>query len=147
MTSRQGAVRFAWLIGLDRHSPVRYAAWMLCTTGFLLSAFAWVAARQGAWPAMLFLSLAALGLRDARRTRYAVLGNYPVIGHLRFLLEFVRPELRQYFIEGGNEDAPFSRQQRSLVFQCAQGASDQRPFGAQDDVGRFSAERFAANAC
>jgi len=126
---------FAWLNSLDRHFPVRYAAWMLCTAGFMLSAFAWVASRQGAWLAMLFLCLAALGLRDTRQTRHAVLRNYPVIGHLRFLLEFVRPELRQYFIEGDNEAAPFSRQQRSLVYQRAKGASDKRPFGTQKDVG------------
>ncbi|MCK7492556.1 MAG: glutamate synthase-related protein [Comamonadaceae bacterium] len=44
-------------------------------------------------------SLTGLGLRDARQTRHAALRNYPVIGHLRFLLEFIRPEIRQYFIE------------------------------------------------
>jgi len=63
-----------------------------------------------------------------------VLRNYPVIGHLRFLLEYIRPEMRQYFIEGDNEAAPFSRQQRSLVYQRAKGDSDKRPFGTQMDV-------------
>ena len=66
--------------------------------------------------------------------RHAVLRNYPVIGHLRFLLEFIRPEMRQYFIESDNEAAPFSRQQRSLVYQRAKGDSDKRPFGTQLDV-------------
>src|SRR6185295_11746677 len=51
------------------------------------------------------------------------------------LLEFIRPGMRQYFIEGDNEAAPFSRQQRSLVYQRAKGAQDKRPFGTQMDVG------------
>jgi glutamate synthase domain-containing protein 2 len=65
-----------------------------------------------------------------------VLRNYPVIGHLRFLLEFIRPEIRQYFIESDNEAAPFSRQQRSLVYQRAKGEPDKRPLGTQLDVHR-----------
>ena len=68
------------------------------------------------------------------QTSASVLRNYPVIGHLRFLLEFIRPEIRQYFIESDNEAAPFSRQQRSLVYQRAKGDSDKRPFGTQLDV-------------
>ena len=63
-----------------------------------------------------------------------MLRNYPVIGHLRFLLEFVRLEVRQYFIESDNEATPFSRMQRSLVYQRAKGESDKRPFGTQLDV-------------
>ena len=64
----------------------------------------------------------------------ALLRNYPVIGHLRFMLEYVRPEIRQYFIESDTEAHPFSRQQRSLVYQRAKGDPDKRPFGTQLDV-------------
>jgi glutamate synthase domain-containing protein 2 len=53
---------------------------------------------------------------------------------MRFLLEFVRPEIRQYFIESENEAEPFSRAQRSLVYSRAKGQSDKRPFGTQLDV-------------
>jgi glutamate synthase domain-containing protein 2 len=74
------------------------------------------------------------GLRDVRQRRHSILRNYPVIGHLRFLFEFIRPEMRQYFIEGDNEAAPFSRQQRSLVYQRAKGDPDKRPLGTQLDV-------------
>ena len=87
-----------------------------------------------AWPAIVFLGLVLVGLRDVLQKRHAILRNYPVIGHLRFLLEFVRPEMRQYFIESDNEAAPFSRQQRSLVYQRAKGDSDKRPFGTQMNV-------------
>jgi len=125
---------FKWLRRLDRHFPVRYSAWVLCGVGALLCALTWVIAGTGGWLALAFLVLVGLGLRDTRQVRHSILRNYPVIGHLRFLLEFVRPELRQYFIEPDNEAAPFSRQQRSLVYQRAKGEADKRPFGTQLDV-------------
>lgn len=123
-----------WLARLDRFFPVRYTAWLASALLGLLGAFAWVAFGVGGWAALLGLFLAGLGLRDSRQTRHSVLRNYPVIGHVRFLLEFVRPEIRQYFIESDNEAAPFSRQQRSIVYQRAKGDGDKRPFGTQLDV-------------
>ncbi len=81
-----------------------------------------------------FAVLSLTGVHDLRQTRHAILRNYPVIGHLRFLLEFIRPEMRQYFIESDAEAAPFSRAQRSLVYQRAKGEPDNRPFGTQLDV-------------
>ena len=125
---------FNWLKQLDRHVPVRYSVWLLCLVGAMLCAFTWVAFKTGGGLALGFAALSVLGLRDTRQTRHSVLRNYPVIGHLRFLLEFIRPEMRQYFIEGDNEAAPFSRQQRSLVYQRAKGQADKRPFGTQMDV-------------
>jgi glutamate synthase domain-containing protein 2 len=124
----------AWLNKIDQHFPVRYTAWLLCAIGLLLFAFTWVAFHTGGLVALLCLFLVALGWRDTRQHRHSVLRNYPVIGHLRFLLEYIRPEMRQYFIESDNEAAPFSRQQRSLVYQRAKGAPDKRPFGTQLDV-------------
>ncbi len=125
---------FPWLNRLDQHFPVRYSAWLACAVGMMLAGFAWVAFDRGGWLAALFLALTLLGVRDTRQARHSVLRNYPVIGHLRFLLEYIRPEMRQYFIEGDNEAAPFSRQQRSLVYQRAKGEPDKRPFGTQLDV-------------
>ena len=131
---------FDWLKKMDQHFPVRYTAWLLCAVAMLLSAFSWVAFGMGGGLVLLFALLTALGFRDTQQTRHSVLRNYPVIGHLRFLLEFIRPEMRQYFIEGDNEAAPFSRQQRSLVYQRAKGDADKRPFGTQMDVGAVGYE-------
>jgi glutamate synthase domain-containing protein 2 len=125
---------FAWLNRLDQHFPVRYTAWLFCAIVLLLATFSWVAFHVGGVLALLFLALTLLGVRDTQQTRHSVLRNYPVIGHLRFLLEYIRPEMRQYFIESDNEAAPFSRQQRSLVYQRAKGEPDKRPFGTQLDV-------------
>ena len=131
---------FHWLTQLDRYFPVRYAVWLLCAVVMLLAAFTWVAFSIGGWVVLGFMFLTGLGWRDVQQTRHSVLRNYPVIGHLRFLLEFIRPEMRQYFIEGDNEAAPFSRQQRSLVYQRAKGQADKRPFGTQLDVGAVGYE-------
>ena len=129
-----------WLERLNRHFPLRYLAWLACAVAFALLSLAWLAqAAHGLW-AFAGLALTLLGLRDVRQTRHAVLRNYPVIGHLRFLLEFIRPEIRQYFIESDREAAPFSRSQRSLVYQRAKGESDKRPFGTQLDVGEAGYE-------
>ncbi|OYT89205.1 MAG: FMN-binding glutamate synthase family protein [Burkholderiales bacterium PBB6] len=124
----------AWLNALNQHFPLRYLVWVCCAVLALLGAFTQVSFGTGGWLALLGLCGVVLGLRDSRQQRHAVLRNYPVIGHMRFLLEFIRPEIRQYFIESDNEAAPFSRQQRSLVYQRAKGQPDKRPFGTQLDV-------------
>ncbi|MBK6469511.1 MAG: FMN-binding glutamate synthase family protein [Betaproteobacteria bacterium] len=123
-----------WLHRLDQQFPVRYSVWLLCGIGLLLFSFTFVAFDTGGFAALACLFLVALGWRDTRQRRHSVLRNYPVIGHLRFLMEFVRIEIRQYFIEADNEATPFSRQQRSLVYQRAKGQADKRPFGTQLDV-------------
>ena len=123
-----------WLHRLDQHFPVRYTAWMLSAVLTLLFTLTYLLVGTGGLPAVLCLFLTGLGWRDTRQRRHSVLRNYPVIGHLRFLLEFIRPEMRQYFIESDGEAAPFSRQQRSLIYQRAKGDADKRPFGTQLDV-------------
>jgi glutamate synthase domain-containing protein 2 len=109
----------------------------LCVIGLVASLCA-VSMMAQLWLAWLALALFALltgtGIRDARQTQHAILRNYPVIGHLRFLLEYIRPEMRQYFIESDTEAAPFSRAQRSLVYQRSKGEPDNRPFGTQLNV-------------
>jgi glutamate synthase domain-containing protein 2 len=123
-----------WLLALDHHFPIRYLAWLACAVAMLLGAFTWIAFDVGGGVALLGLLGTVTGVHDVRQTRHAVLRNYPVIGHLRFLLEYVRPEIRQYFIESDREAAPFSRAQRAIVYQRAKGESDKRPYGTQLDV-------------
>jgi glutamate synthase domain-containing protein 2 len=114
--------------------PVRYTAMGLCCFALLLSVFSLVAFGVGLSYFLLFALLVATGVYDMRQHKRSILRNYPIIGHLRFMLEFVRPEIRQYFIESDTEANPFSRAQRSLVYQRAKGDPDQRPFGTQLDV-------------
>ena len=81
-----------------------------------------------------FAALSALGTMDLIQTRHAVLRNYPLTAHIRFILEEIRPEIRQYFLESENDGTPFSRDKRAMVYQRAKRALDKRPFGTQNDV-------------
>jgi len=85
-------------------------------------------------PLAVCLGLSALGTVDLIQPRHAVLRNYPISAHLRFLLESVRPEMRQYFFEDEKHGMPFSRDARAIVYQRAKQALDKRPFGTQYDV-------------
>jgi glutamate synthase domain-containing protein 2 len=85
-------------------------------------------------PLVLFAALAVLGTIDLFQTRHAVLRNYPLTAHIRFLLEEIRPEIRQYFLESEKDGTPFSRDKRAIVYQRAKRALDKRPFGTQNDV-------------
>ncbi len=119
---------------LERIYPIRYTAFGLSLLGLLLALFSTVIFQTGFSALLLFAALVAVGVYDVAQTKRSILRNYPIIGHIRFALEFVRPEIRQYFIESENEAAPFSRAQRSLVYQRAKAESDKRPFGTQLDV-------------
>jgi glutamate synthase domain-containing protein 2 len=85
-------------------------------------------------PLILFAALAIIGTVDLIQTRHAVLRNYPIAAHIRFILEEIRPEIRQYFLEGEKDGTPFSRDKRAIVYQRAKRALDKRPFGTQNDV-------------
>ena len=118
---------------------IRYSTLLLCALGALLSLLWMALVGPGLGVTALFLLLAGLvgvGVYDLRQSRHAILRNYPILGHMRFALEFIRPEIRQYFIEGDVEAGePFTRAQRSVVYQRAKGMPDVRPFGTKLDVG------------
>jgi len=82
----------------------------------------------------LCAGFAMLGIRDLAQTRHSILRNYPIAAHLRFLVEEIRPELRQYLFESETDGAPFSRDTRAIVYQRAKMVLDKRPFGTQSDV-------------
>ncbi len=79
-----------------------------------------------------FLGLTLLGFYDLTQSRRAILRNYPVTGHLRFLFESFRPEIRQYLIEGDRDPLPFSRNQRELVYKRSKNQADTQAFGSID---------------
>src|SRR5579871_3885727 len=87
-------------------------------------------------PLVIFAALTLLGIRDLTQKSHAVLRNYPISAHLRFLLEEIRPEMRQYFFESEKDGMPFSRDTRAVIYQRAKMVLDKRPFGTQEDVYR-----------
>ncbi len=86
------------------------------------------------WSLLLILPLIARGIADMVQTRQAVKRNFPLVGHARYLLEMIRPEINQYFIESNSDGKPYSRNDRSLIYQRAKGELDTLPFGTQKDV-------------
>ncbi len=119
---------------LDALYPVRYTALLVSAFCALLSLFSVIGFGRGWLLFNVSSGLTMLGLYDLKQTRHAILRNYPILGHFRFLFEFVRPEIRQYFIESDSEATPFSRSQRSLVYQRAKGEPDNQPFGTHLNV-------------
>ena len=114
--------------------PSRYWAFAACILLALVSLVGILWSDAWIWPATVFGTLSLLGVADLVQKRQTLRRNYPVIAHLRYFLESIGPEIRQYFIEADNDERPFSRQQRSLVYQRAKNALDKRPFGTQLDL-------------
>jgi len=85
---------------------------------------------------LVIVPLVALGAIDMRQTEHSLRRNFPLVGRGRWLMEAVRPFVRQYFIESETDGAPVSRMFRSVVYQRAKGASDTVPFGTKLDTYR-----------
>jgi glutamate synthase domain-containing protein 2 len=75
-----------------------------------------------------------IGVYDVVQRKHSILRNYPVLGHFRFLMEDIRPELQQYFIERNWDGRPFDRDTRSSIYQRAKNIKEEQPFGTERDV-------------
>src|SRR5262245_49715943 len=76
----------------------------------------------------------AIGIWDLVQSRHSLRRNYPILANIRFGLERIRPEIRQYFLESDTDGTPFNRSKRAVVYQRAKGQLDKRPFGTQQDI-------------
>ena len=116
--------------------PSRYACLAGCLS-FTVISLPFLPAHAWLWPFTLICALLSLvGLNDLRQTHHAVRRNYPILGNLRYLIETIRPEIRQYLLEGDDEQLPFSRAQRSLVYARAKNESAEKAFGTLKDAYR-----------
>ena len=86
------------------------------------------------WSFVLFGPLIVVGISDITQKKHAIKRNFPIIGNLRYLLEKIRPEIMQYFVETDTEGKPFNRLHRSMVYRRAKKVNDSTPFGTQYDV-------------
>ncbi|WP_370180003.1 FMN-binding glutamate synthase family protein [Alteriqipengyuania sp.] len=111
----------------------RFTVLALCLAGLLFT-LAWPSEAWALPGLAVFSLLCLLGLIDLAQTKHAVRRNYPIIGRLRWAFEKIRPEIRQYLIEGDDDQTPFSRAQRSLVYARAKDEVSDRPFGTLADV-------------
>jgi hypothetical protein len=111
---------------------VPLAASVLALAAGLALGWLWLAAVGGAFT--------ALGAYDLLQRRHSVLRNYPISGHGRPLLESIRPELQQYFIERNYDGRPYDRDTRSSIYQRAKGVKDEQAYGTERDVGEAGYE-------
>jgi glutamate synthase domain-containing protein 2 len=104
----------------------------------------------GAWgwwiPAAVVAVVAAVGIYDLVQRKHSVLRNYPILGHMRFLLEALRPEIQQYFIEPNFDGRPFDRDVRSLIYERAKGTAAEMAFGTERDIDEVGYEYLVHSA-
>lgn len=119
---------------MEKWLPSRYLAFAACVLVCLLALIGWNHGIGAKLLALVSGVLVAIGVADLAQTRSTLRRNYPLISHIRFFFEFVRPMLRQYVVESDNEEVPFSHVQRAVVKQRAKNALDVRPFGTELNV-------------
>jgi glutamate synthase domain-containing protein 2 len=78
--------------------------------------------------------LVLVGVYDLFQKKHSIVRNFPVFGHLRFVMEDLRPKIYQYFVESDTDGTPFNRQSRSVIYQRAKKVDDTRPFGTELNV-------------
>ncbi len=81
------------------------------------------------WFMVVLGPLLVLGFQDFFQTKHTIRRNFPLLGRIRYLFEAIRPEINQYFVESNMDGVPFSREQRSVVYQRAKHELDTLPFG------------------
>ena len=109
-------------------SFMRYSPWLL--TGLL----ALLSLPLSIGLAVFWSALFLLGVQDLLQSSHAVRRNYPLTGRLRYALEYIRPEIRQYFVESDEDKLPFSRNQRAIVYARSKLQNDKRGFGTIQDL-------------
>ncbi|MGS2744431.1 FMN-binding glutamate synthase family protein [Halomonas sp. LS-001] len=120
-------------MGLSR-LPHRYGVFIACLMLLAVSLVGLAFSLLWLWGVVVFGLLAGLGIYDVTQKRRTVSRNYPVLAHIRYVLESVGPEIRQYFIQSDLDERPFSREQRAVVYQRSKKEGDKKPFGSLLDM-------------
>lgn len=81
-------------------------------------------------------ALSGVAVYDLLQRHHAILRNFPVLGHLRFILESIGPELRQYIVTDNDQERPFSRDQRRWVYTSSKRENRYFGFGTDNDLER-----------
>ncbi len=112
----------------------RYAALWLAIIGSVV--FGLLIPEGWIFAALFFVAmvLTGVGIWDIVQPRHSLRRNYPILANIRFGLEQIRPEIRQYFLESDLDGAPFNRSKRAIAYQRAKSALDKRPFGTLKNV-------------
>ncbi len=123
-------------------SPLR-VFWLTFAIAFLVVGAVSVVWRPMLWSLCVIGPLFLIGVHDLTQRSHAVIRNFPIIGHARYWMESIRPEIQQYFVESDTSGRPFSRELRSVIYQRAKDTTDTRPFGTIRDLDAVGAEWIA----
>ncbi|QWF83889.1 hypothetical protein HUW46_07332 [Amycolatopsis sp. CA-230715] len=134
----KAASRWATVLSVTRVVLVS----VLCLLAAVAMAAVFVVSPWWLFAAVPLLAAGGTGCFDLIQRTHSVLRNYPVLGHFRYLLEAIRPELQQYFIERNTDGRPYDRDVRSIVYERAKGTEDESPFGTERDVYEDGYETF-----
>ncbi len=126
------AVRFFWLV-VALGSPLSFL-WLLSASGWPSSVFIFLEHPLPLLVCLLLVLFTAVGLFDLFYSDSNLRRNYPVFANIRYILESIRPEIRQYFIASNLEEAPFNREARDLIYRRAKNLNDTIPFGTEHDI-------------
>ena len=107
---------------------------LFCVTSLSIIALLTFINVKSALLLLIFGPLILMGFYDMYQSKKTIRRNFPLLGRLRYVLESIGPEMRQYFIETDLDGKPFNRLQRSLVYQRSKKETDTTPFGTQLDV-------------
>jgi hypothetical protein len=114
---------------------VRFIPFALCIAIAFVSLIFWaVFGSIYSWIFAAAMGLSILGTYDLIQTMHNLMRNYPVTGRLRWILEGIRPQIRQYFIESNIDGTPFNHNRRTLVYERAKDLHAEEPFGTERDV-------------
>lgn len=119
---------------------MRKLFFVLGITAFIISLIAYFYFKIGLFLVIILLILLLIGIANSSQHKHAILRNFPVLGYFRYFFESVAPEIQQYFIERNTDGKPFSRSERSLVYQRAKNISANTPFGTQLDINQSNYE-------
>jgi glutamate synthase domain-containing protein 2 len=92
------------------------------------------------WALVIIVPLVITGIYDMLQTQHAIRRTFPVVGRARWIMEFTRPFLRQYFFESETDGVPINRMFRSVIYQRAKGERDTIPYGTKVDTQRVGYE-------
>ncbi|MGO3508095.1 MAG: FMN-binding glutamate synthase family protein [Glutamicibacter arilaitensis] len=111
-------------------------------SGFVVTSILAGTSGEWVWWILVVLTglLVLLGIRDLLQKKHAILRNFPIVGHARYLFEFIRPEIQQYFIERNTDGRPINRDTRSLIYARAKGADSHKAFGTELNVNEVGHE-------
>jgi len=128
------------LSAFSNFTAMRKLFYLIGTLLLILIGVLSIVDHRALWAYVVVVPLFLLGIYNMTQSQHTILRNFPVLGYMRYALEFIAPEIQQYFIERHTDGRPFSRQQRSLAYQRAKNVGDTVPFGTQLDIDNASYE-------